>query len=49
MCTGPDAAVLGTTTNVFEQADLVTTCFARDVGATFIEATNGAFGRSCTT
>jgi len=42
MCTGPDAAAFPTTTNVFAQAEVVTEFFAsKNVGRTFIEATNG--------
>ncbi|KAK0653141.1 cytochrome P450 [Cercophora newfieldiana] len=41
ICTGADAMAFPTTTQVFEQAKVVTDYFARDIGGTFIEATNG--------
>ncbi|KAK4446673.1 cytochrome P450 [Podospora aff. communis PSN243] len=41
LCTGPDATAIPTTTNVFDQAEIVTQFFGQSVGTTFIEATNG--------
>lgn len=41
MCTDADSMAFSTTTQVYEQADVVTDFFRRDVGETFIEASNG--------